>query len=71
MEKKLYPKEWDAKMNEKNNGWKNSPRVLSEIVTAMNDDTYIEDENEMMEYIDLALEFIKKKYFSGAVGEKI
>lgn len=63
--KKLYPIEWDAGVNHKANGWKNNPKVLAKIVTAINEEMYVEDENEMMEYIDHAIEYIKNEYFSG------
>lgn len=59
---KKYPKEWEAKLNEKANGWHNSPKILAKIVTAINDEMYVEDEGEMMEYIDHALEYLKSKY---------
>jgi hypothetical protein len=46
----LYPVEWDSTPKEKQNGWRNSPRILSEIVTAMNEEFYVEDENEWIFY---------------------
>jgi len=64
--KLLYPVEWDSTAKEKQNGWRNSPRILSEIVTAMNEEYFITDENEKMEEVDILLDFIKQKYFSGS-----
>lgn len=57
-----FPKEWEARPIDIKSGWKNNPKILAEIVTAINDETYVEDESEMMETIDIVLEFLKKKY---------
>jgi hypothetical protein len=32
----------------------------------MNEEFYVEDENEKMEEVDILLDFIKQKYFSGS-----
>ena len=37
-------------------------KILSEIVTAMNEEVYVADENDMMEKVDLVLEYLKSKY---------
>ncbi len=58
-----HPKEWDATPQEIKNGWKNSPKVLSELVTALNEEEYIEDESAFMETMDSILEILKSKYF--------
>jgi len=63
MAKSIYPKEWDASQKEKDNGWNNNPKILSEIVDAINNEMYVEDESEMMEFIDHALTYLKLKYF--------
>ena len=59
---KTYPEEWQASEKEIANGWKNKPEILSEIVTAINNETYVEDENEMMEIMDIVLDWMKSKY---------
>ena len=59
---KTYPEEWQASEKEIANGWKNKPKMLSEIVTAINNETYVEDENEMMEIMDIVLDWMKSKY---------
>lgn len=43
-------------------GWKNNSKLLSEIVTNLNEEVYIEDENGMMEKIDIVLEYLKSKF---------
>lgn len=43
-------------------GWKHNSKVLGEIVAAMNEEEYIEDENEMMETVDKVIVFLAKKY---------
>jgi len=59
---KKYPKEWQASEKEIANGWKNKPEMLSEIVTAINNEEYVADENAMMETMDIVLEWMKSKY---------
>lgn len=59
---RTYPKEWVASPKEIENGWNNKPKILSEITTAVNDEIYIEDENEFMEKVDVILEYLKSKY---------
>lgn len=66
MAKKQHPKEWNPRPIDIKSNWKNNSKVLAEIVAAVNLDKYVEDENDMMEYMDFALEFIKEKYFSGS-----
>ena len=58
----IYPKEWEPRPTDLKSGWKNNPKILSEIVTSINDETFVEDENELMEKIDFALEWLKSKY---------
>lgn len=54
------PREFNARLNEKANGWKNNPKILSEITTYVNENGfYVEDESEFMEAVDLALEFLR------------
>lgn len=57
-----FPKEWIPSSGHAKNGWKNNPKILSEITTAVNEDTYIEDETAFMEELDLVLEYLKSKY---------
>lgn len=57
-----YPKEWEPTKVHIKSGWKNNPNILTEIVTAINDEIYVEDENALMEKIDVALEHLKTKY---------
>lgn len=59
---KKYPKEWQPSQIHLKSGWKNNPNILGEIVTAINDEMYVEDENEMMEMMDIVLEWVKVKY---------
>ena len=56
------PDEWKPTPAHIKSGWKNNPKILSEIVTALNEETFVEDESEMMETIDHVLEFLKSKY---------
>ncbi len=60
--KTTFPKEWEPTKLDINSGWKNKSKVLSEIVTAINDEIYVEDENDLMEKMDVALEYLKSKY---------
>jgi len=62
MSKKTHPIEWDAAPVHLKSGWKNNPKILSEIVTAINDEEYVEDEDQMMEMMDIVLEWMKSKY---------
>lgn len=57
-----YPKEWKPTKVHLKSGWKNNPTILSAVVTAINDEIYVEDEDAMMEKIDIALEYLKAKY---------
>lgn len=57
-----YPAAWKPDMVHVRSGWKNNPKVLSEIVTALNEEMFVEDESEKMEEIDLILEHLKSKY---------
>lgn len=56
------PKSWEATPQEIKNGWKHSPKLLSELVTALNEEEYIEDESVFMETMDNILEILKAKY---------
>lgn len=56
------PKEWQANDSQIKSGWKHNPEVLSEIVTRMNNEEYIEDENQMMETVDLVLFVLEDMY---------
>jgi predicted house-cleaning noncanonical NTP pyrophosphatase (MazG superfamily) len=53
----LEPRPIDIK-----SGWKHNSKILAEIVAEMNEDEYIEDENEMMEIVDKVIEFLERKY---------
>jgi hypothetical protein len=57
-----FPKSWLPTKIHLKSGWKNNPIILAEIVTSINDEIYVEDENEMMEKIDIVLEWLKSKY---------
>jgi len=57
-----FPQEWIPTEVHKKSGWRNNPKVLSEIVTNINDEIYVPDESELMEKIDLVLEWMKKRY---------
>ena len=56
------PKSWEATPQEIKNGWKHSPKLLSELVTELNEEEYIEDENAFMETMDNILEILKTRY---------
>lgn len=56
------PKSWNPTPKEIENGWSNSPKLLSELVTALNDEEYIEDESAFMETMDSILEILKSRY---------
>ena len=56
------PKSWEATPQEIKNGWKHSPKLLSELVTELNEEEYIEDENAFMETMDNILEILKARY---------
>ncbi len=56
------PKSWEATPKEIANGWKNSPKILSELVTELNNEEYIEDESKFMETMDNILEIMKSRY---------
>jgi len=56
-----FPKQWQATEREIKNGWKNSPAILSELVSALNEDEYVEDENAFMETMDNILEILKSR----------
>ena len=62
MAKSKTPKEWEATPQEIKSGWKNSPKVLSELVTELNSEEYVEDENAFMETMDNILEILKARY---------
>ncbi len=57
-----YPKQWEATPKQIKDGWKNNPKVLSELTSLLNDEEYIENESEFMETMDNILEIIKSKY---------
>jgi hypothetical protein len=59
---KRFPTEWLPRPIDVKSGWKNNPKVLSELVTFINEETFIEDENAMMEIMDIAFEWLKTKY---------
>ena len=54
--------EWQPRAVDEKSGWKNNAKILAEILTAINNDIYIEDESAEMEKIDIVLEWIKKRY---------
>lgn len=56
------PKSWIATPQEIQNGWKNNPSILSELVTELNEEEYVEDESLFMETMDNILEILKSKY---------
>lgn len=56
------PADWKARSVDLKSGWKNNSHLLAEIVSAINDEIYIEDENEEMEKIDIVLDWIAKRY---------
>jgi len=56
------PDDWKARPIDLKSGWKNNAKILAEIVTAINNEVYVEDENAEMEKIDIVLEWIKSKY---------
>lgn len=56
------PKEWEARPTDLKSGWKNNAKILAEIVTAINDEIYVEDESAEMEKIDVVLEWMKARY---------
>lgn len=58
----IKPKEWEPTELHKKSGWKNNPMILSDITTAVNEEFYIEDENEFMERVDIILEWISQRY---------
>ena len=60
--RKTYPKTWEARPIDIKSGWRNNSKILSEIVTYINDEWYVEDESEEMEKIDIVLEWLKSKY---------
>lgn len=57
-----FPKEWDPTEIDSKAGWQNRSRILANITTYVNNEIYIEDENEFMEKVDLILEWLKSKY---------
>ncbi len=58
-----YPKSWEARPVDIKSGWKNNANLLGEMVTAINNEIYIEDETDLMEKVDVLLEWMKSKYF--------
>lgn len=56
-----FPVKWKATEREIENGWKNSPAILSELVSALNDEEYVEDESAFMETMDNILEILKSR----------
>ena len=58
----LMMEDWKPRAVDEKSGWKNNAKILAEIVTAINNDIYIEDESAEMEKIDIVLEWIKKRY---------
>ena len=62
MAKNKIPKEMEATPQEIKSGWKNSPKLLSELVTELNNEEYVEDENAFMETMDNILEILKARY---------
>ena len=57
-----YPEEWQPSKIDARVGWKNRSKILAEIASAVNEEIYIEDENEFMEKVDVILEWLKTKY---------
>lgn len=60
--KTKIPKTWEASPQDIKNGWMHSPKLLSELVSALNEEEYIEDENAFMETMDNILFILKTKY---------
>lgn len=58
------PEEWNPRPVDVKSGWKNNAKVLAEIVSAINEDIFIEDESAEMEKIDIVLQWIRDKYKS-------
>ena len=56
------PKSWEATPQEIKSGWKHSPKILAELVSALNDEEYIEDESAFMETMDNILMILKSRY---------
>lgn len=55
------PKEFDARPIDVKSGWKNNAKILAEIVTAINNEIYVEDENAEMEKVDIILEWLRER----------
>lgn len=62
MAKIKIPKSWEATPQEIKNGWKHSPKLLSELVSALNEEEYVEDESKFMETMDNILEILKSRF---------
>jgi len=56
------PKSWEATPQELRNGWGHSPKLLSELVTELNEEEFIEDENAFMETMDNILTILEARY---------
>lgn len=56
------PDDWKPRHVDLKSGWKNNANTLQKIVTAINDEIYVEDESAEMEKIDIVLEWIKARY---------
>lgn len=61
-DEELSPLEWKPTKVHTKSGWKNNPEILSEIVTEINEEIYVDDESVEMEKIDIVLEWLKSKY---------
>ncbi len=58
----VIAKTLEARPIDLKSGWKHNAKTLAEIVTAMNEDEYIEDESEMMETVDKIIAELSKRY---------
>ncbi len=59
----MIPEKWKANEKQLKSGWKHNPEILAEIVTYINDEIYVPDEDKEMENIDIALQYLDKNYF--------
>ena len=55
----VIPSEWKARPVDIKSGWKNNSKFLSDLVSKINEETFIEDESTMMEIMNHALEILK------------
>ena len=58
----IKAKSLEARPVDIKSGWKHNSKALGEIVTAMNDEEFVPDENAMMEVLDSLLAHVGKRY---------